>query len=173
MNAQLAFDLRSDAERQLAIRLAAFREHMDQDWRRPGRYTRIRLPAGAERKGTRCLRCGKPCMPYDRITTHDRGFCGCFGIDERCFQYIEDLVERERAFFDRADREAFPDCARCGHPWGLHLGISVGSSLPNTQLCTYCGPHCHGYIRPPRAKSPWGTCPGCWARTPAKCVCVQ
>lgn len=68
---QLALDLRTDAERDLVDRLTAFRKHMDQDWCNPGRDARIRYGDGSVNTGTRCLRCGKPIMSFDRITSHD------------------------------------------------------------------------------------------------------
>jgi hypothetical protein len=154
--------LRLEAPEEEAHRLLldAFREAMREDWRAPGSYTLVLTPgapAGDEREGTRCGRCGEPCLPFDLTINHDLGYVGCPADRARAGgrhgpMPVARLVER-------ADREAYPDCAACGHPWGLH---SFGGQLPCERSClTYCG--CRGYVTPPGGRSPWNTCPGCWA----------
>ena len=155
----VTLDLFTDHEARVEYeqRRLRYRDDTDQDWRNPGRYTRLRFPGAPipDQRGTRCGRCGKPCAPYDLIINHDRGYGGCGGDSP----VVEDEHgSREASLCDRADREAFPDCARCGHPWGLHTS---GGGLPQTQHCyAYCG--CMGYVAPDHGKTPWGTCPGCW-----------
>jgi hypothetical protein len=207
---QLAMDLRSDAERELAARLALFRDHMHRDWRDPERYLhehsewvpveelvlgeseyrqviqvrsgdqRVEDPEGnwikdGWRDAVRCLRCGEVIMDFDRVINHDLGWLGCpgdrgGGWGGHKFEGPDDMNR------GRAELEAFPACATCGHAWGLHTyhltmppGIDVRPGAGST-CYTWCG--CRHYVAPPGAVTPWGTCPGCWAQ-PDRCVCIR
>jgi hypothetical protein len=148
-------DPEEEARRRL---LDSFQEAMREDWRSPGTHTAVPrpgAPSGEIGEGTRCGRCGEPVMPFDLTINHDLGYVGC-PADRAAGLHAPMPVA---ALCERADREAYPDCATCGHPWGLHV---IGAGPPVGLSClTYCG--CRGYAAPPAAVSPWNTCPGCWS----------
>ena len=143
------------------------------DWRHPGTHTRLVAPSGAERDGTRCGRCGEPCASYDLIINHHLGWLGC-PADRAAFRaaggrgWGRKLTAAE--LNHRADRAAFPDCARCGCAWGLH---AHRGHFPADNPCyAWCG--CRGYLAAPLAATPFGTCPGCWADPhPGPCAATR
>jgi hypothetical protein len=167
---QLALDLRSGAERDAEGLIALFRQHMSEDWRNPGRF--VWKKAGpytdAEKvKGVRCLRCGMPIYEYDRVINHDLGWCGC--PDGRAGGFHQ-FAGAEEMNAGRAELEAFPACADCGHAWGLHATHLIGPPATSHEgYCyTWCG--CRRYVAPAFSATPWGTCPGCW-REPHEGTC--
>ncbi|HKT03145.1 MAG TPA: hypothetical protein VJT31_26755 [Rugosimonospora sp.] len=106
-----------------------------------------RHPATGEDLGTRvwCGRCGAvEVNDFLIVINHELGWCaGCYarlrpGAVDGPFSH---LSEAQRA--DRWDRQYFPDCANCGHPWGLHgWDIAGGSHDANSGchalLSTWC-----------------------------------
>lgn len=150
-----------ERERAEAV-VARFREDVKTDYREPGKVLTVTLawePASGRTQAIRCGRCGEVILPFG--FDHDTGWCGC-PSDGRGQLSAEQLLERDDAAY-------FPACARCGCPWGLHRTLNVGNALAAECACySWCG--CQGYVPPPMAESPWGTCPGCW-REPHKGAC--
>jgi hypothetical protein len=142
-----------------AERLARMRDDLETDWRNPGTRLTVATAARDDAPGVRCGRCGEVVFRYDVGINHDLGWCGCPRDGD--WARGRQLHDRPDAMNERADRELAPDCARCGCAWGLHRGH--GAKLPCEESCyRWCG--CPGYVAPPSAETPFGTCPGCWSK---------
>ena len=102
---------------------------------------------------TWCGRCGEDVSAYDLTINHDLGYCGCPVDVDPVFKEAtpapgwRNTAEISTPFdYDalahRWDRQFYPDCAACGHPWGLHYRHNATGST----CLTYCG--CHRYQAP-------------------------
>jgi hypothetical protein len=92
-----------------------------------------------------CGRCGTIDWTGHVSTSHDLGYCGCPNDRDPTWSRSEkgpgyqSITHNGRVrsqltteeLCERWDRRYLPDCAECGHPWGLHQ---------HNRFCTtYCG----------------------------------